>query len=126
MSAGHGRVGKHRKHPGGHGNAGGQHHHRINFDKYHPGYFGKVRSGAVCRGRMDSAFSQSAWSAHAMHDGLAPAPAGLTAGWNDVFLRLESEAEHLGTWGCRGGSKPTCLGGTQMSPGALLVCCIYI
>merc|ERR1712123_67933 len=24
------------------GNAGGQHHHRINFDKYHPGYFGKV------------------------------------------------------------------------------------
>eukprot|EP01083_Nonionella_stella_P104400 299161_1 len=41
-SAGHGRVGKHRKHPGGRGNAGGQHHHRINFDKYHPGYFGKV------------------------------------------------------------------------------------
>lgn len=34
--------GKHRKHPGGRGNAGGQHHHRINFDKYHPGYFGKV------------------------------------------------------------------------------------
>ena len=42
MCAGHGRVGKHRKHPGGRGNAGGQHHHRINFDKYHPGYFGKV------------------------------------------------------------------------------------
>eukprot|EP00434_Breviolum_minutum_P009808 symbB.v1.2.008638.t1/scaffold540.1/size189765/3 len=39
---GHGRIGKHRKHPGGCGNAGGQHHHRINFDKYHPGYFGKV------------------------------------------------------------------------------------
>jgi len=35
--------GKHRKHPGGRGNAGGLHHHRINFDKYHPGYFGKVR-----------------------------------------------------------------------------------
>lgn len=34
--------GKHRKHPGGRGNAGGMHHHRINFDKYHPGYFGKV------------------------------------------------------------------------------------
>lgn len=34
--------GKHRKHPGGRGNAGGQHHHRINMDKYHPGYFGKV------------------------------------------------------------------------------------
>uniref|UniRef100_A0A670J2W6 Large ribosomal subunit protein uL15 n=1 Tax=Podarcis muralis TaxID=64176 RepID=A0A670J2W6_PODMU len=32
VSHGHGR----------HGNAGGLHHHRINFDKYHPGYFGKV------------------------------------------------------------------------------------
>ena len=42
VSAGHGRVGKHRKHPGGRGNAGGLHHHRILFDKYHPGYFGKV------------------------------------------------------------------------------------
>lgn len=31
--------GKHRKHPGGRGLAGGQHHHRINFDKYHPGEF---------------------------------------------------------------------------------------
>eukprot|EP01117_Protostelium_nocturnum_P000192 TRINITY_DN10265_c0_g1_i4.p2 TRINITY_DN10265_c0_g1~~TRINITY_DN10265_c0_g1_i4.p2 ORF type:complete len:148 (+),score=27.61 TRINITY_DN10265_c0_g1_i4:84-527(+) len=41
VSAGHGRVGKHRKHPGGRGNAGGMHHHRINFFKYHPGYFGK-------------------------------------------------------------------------------------
>merc|ERR1712071_603429 len=42
VSHGHGRIGKHRKHPGGRGNAGGQHHHRINFDKYHPDYFGKV------------------------------------------------------------------------------------
>ena len=63
VSAGHGRVGKHRKHPGGRGLAGGGHHHRYvsiylslfytrdrqisclfrtNFDKYHPGYFGKV------------------------------------------------------------------------------------
>ena len=42
VSHGHGRIGKHRKHSGGRGNAGGQHHHRINFDKYHPGYFGKV------------------------------------------------------------------------------------
>ena len=40
--AGHGRIGKHRKHPGGRGMAGGQHHHRTNMDKYHPGYFGKV------------------------------------------------------------------------------------
>jgi large subunit ribosomal protein L27Ae len=44
VSAGHGRVGKHRTHPGGRGNAGGQHHHRILFDKYHPGYFGKVKN----------------------------------------------------------------------------------
>uniref|UniRef100_A0A1B0G3Q0 Large ribosomal subunit protein uL15 n=1 Tax=Glossina morsitans morsitans TaxID=37546 RepID=A0A1B0G3Q0_GLOMM len=42
VSHGHGRIGKHRKHPGGRGNAGSMHHHRINFDKYHPGYFGKV------------------------------------------------------------------------------------
>jgi large subunit ribosomal protein L27Ae len=42
VSSGHGRIGKHRSHPGGRGNAGGQHHHRILFDKYHPGYFGKV------------------------------------------------------------------------------------
>ena len=42
VSAGHGRIGKHRKHPGGRGNAGGQHHHRILMDKYHPGYFGKI------------------------------------------------------------------------------------
>ncbi|RLM01804.1 ATP-dependent DNA helicase chl1 [Aspergillus turcosus] len=42
VSAGYGRVGKHRKHPGGRGMAGGQHHHRTNLDKYHPGYFGKV------------------------------------------------------------------------------------
>mmetsp|Transcript_1008 Transcript_1008/g.2300 ORF Transcript_1008/g.2300 Transcript_1008/m.2300 type:complete len:147 (-) Transcript_1008:193-633(-) len=42
VSAGHGRIGKHRKHPGGRGKAGGQHHHRILMDKYHPGYFGKI------------------------------------------------------------------------------------
>lgn len=42
VSAGHGRIGKHRKHPSGRGNAGGLQHHRINFDKYHPGYFGKI------------------------------------------------------------------------------------
>merc|ERR1712042_266687 len=42
VSAGHGRIGKHRKHPGGRGKAGGQHHHRTLMDKYHPGYFGKV------------------------------------------------------------------------------------
>ncbi|KAL8497511.1 hypothetical protein ACS0TY_021007 [Phlomoides rotata] len=42
VSAGHGRIGKHRKHPGGRGNAGGMHHHQILFDKYHPRYFGKV------------------------------------------------------------------------------------
>merc|ERR1711953_1361270 len=38
---GYGQVGQYRKHPGGRGNAGGQHHQRINFFKYHPGYFGK-------------------------------------------------------------------------------------
>ena len=38
---GHGRVGKHRKHVSGRGYAGGEHHHRINMLKYHPGHFGK-------------------------------------------------------------------------------------
>ena len=42
VSAGHGRVGKHRKHPGGRGACGGLTHKRNWFDKYHPGYFGKV------------------------------------------------------------------------------------
>merc|ERR1711990_700851 len=42
VSHGKGRIGKHRKHQSGRGNAGGQHHHRIMWDKYHPGYFGKV------------------------------------------------------------------------------------
>ena len=42
MHCGNGRIGKHRKHASGRGNAGGQHMHRIAFDKYHPGYFGKV------------------------------------------------------------------------------------
>ncbi|XP_045716385.1 60S ribosomal protein L27a-like [Phyllostomus hastatus] len=42
VSHGHSRISKHRKHPGGRGNAGGLHHHRINFDKYHPSYFDKV------------------------------------------------------------------------------------
>ena len=41
-SMGWGRVGKHRKAPGGHGNAGGMTHQRTWFDRYHPGYFGKV------------------------------------------------------------------------------------
>ncbi|XP_073748715.1 large ribosomal subunit protein uL15-like [Callorhinus ursinus] len=38
----HSRMGKHQKHSGGQGHAGGMLHHRINFDQYHPGYFGKV------------------------------------------------------------------------------------
>ena len=42
VSAGHGRVGKHRKHPGGRGLAGGFTHHRTYMDRYHPGYFGKL------------------------------------------------------------------------------------
>ena len=41
VSFGHGRIGKHRKHSAGRGNAGGLKHHKILFDRYHPGYFGK-------------------------------------------------------------------------------------
>ena len=39
---GYGRVGQHRKSPGGRGLAGGMHHERANMNKYHPGYFGKI------------------------------------------------------------------------------------
>ncbi|XP_043847944.1 60S ribosomal protein L27a-like [Dromiciops gliroides] len=42
VSHGHRPISKHRKHPRGLGNAGGLHYHRINFNKCHPGYFGKV------------------------------------------------------------------------------------
>ncbi|XP_057166877.1 60S ribosomal protein L27a-like [Ursus arctos] len=42
VSHGHSLISKHQKHLGGWGNAGGTHHHRIHFHKYHPGYFGKV------------------------------------------------------------------------------------
>ncbi|KAH9933059.1 60S ribosomal protein L27a [Fomitopsis serialis] len=41
VSAGHGRVGKHRNIRRS-WSRWWQHHHRTNFDKYHPGYFGKV------------------------------------------------------------------------------------
>ena len=42
VSCGGGRIGKHRKHSGGRGNAGGLTHMRIAMDRYHPGYFGKI------------------------------------------------------------------------------------
>ena len=42
VSCGGGRIGKHRKHSGGRGNAGGLTHMRTAMDRYHPGYFGKI------------------------------------------------------------------------------------
>ena len=42
VSCGGGRIGKHRKHSGGRGNAGGLTHNRTAMDRYHPGYFGKI------------------------------------------------------------------------------------
>lgn len=42
VSCGGGRVGRHRKHSGGRGNAGGLTHMRTAMDRYHPGYFGKI------------------------------------------------------------------------------------
>jgi large subunit ribosomal protein L27Ae len=41
VSCGGGRVGRHRKHSGGRGNAGGLQHNRTAMDRYHPGFFGK-------------------------------------------------------------------------------------
>ena len=37
--------------------AGGQHHHRTNIDKYHPGYFGKVGMRYCELSRGATAFS---------------------------------------------------------------------
>ena len=50
---GYGIKGHHRKHPSGRGKAGGLQHHRIAFDKYHPGFFGRVgkRNFHVLRNR---------------------------------------------------------------------------
>lgn len=45
MSHGHGHIGKHGKHPEGLRNAEGMHQYRINFNKYHPRYLGKVSMG---------------------------------------------------------------------------------
>ncbi|TBU06079.1 ribosomal protein L27a [Hamiltosporidium tvaerminnensis] len=42
ISHGYGRVGKHRKHPGGRGKAGGLKHLKTLFERYHPDHFGKV------------------------------------------------------------------------------------
>ncbi|KAH9411420.1 ribosomal protein [Ordospora pajunii] len=41
VSHGYGRVGKHRKHSGGRGLAGGFGHMRSYFDRFHPDYHGK-------------------------------------------------------------------------------------
>lgn len=42
VSCGGGRIGRHRKHSGGRGNAGGLTHNRTAMDRYHSGYFGKI------------------------------------------------------------------------------------
>lgn len=42
VSAGYGRVGKHRKHSGGRGMAGSLKHRKTNILRYHPNYFRKV------------------------------------------------------------------------------------
>jgi len=41
VSCGYGRVGKHRKHPGGRGKAGGQHHLKTMFKHSISSFFGK-------------------------------------------------------------------------------------
>ena len=56
VSCGGGRVGRHRKHSGGRGNAGGLQHNRTAMDRYHPGYFGKkgIRVFNLQRNRQHS------------------------------------------------------------------------
>lgn len=51
---GAGRIGGHRKHPSGRGKAGGEHHKRIMFDKYHPGHFGKLGMRNYHRHEIDA------------------------------------------------------------------------
>ena len=58
VSMGYGRVGKHRKHPGGRGYSGGEHHERINMFKYHPGHLGK-RGIRVFRLHKNREFSET-------------------------------------------------------------------
>jgi len=58
VTMGYGRVGKHRKHPSGRGNAGGLLHHRIHYFKYHPGYFGK-KGIRVLREHKNRTYQQS-------------------------------------------------------------------
>ncbi|KAJ9187248.1 hypothetical protein P3X46_002726 [Hevea brasiliensis] len=43
MSVSHSCIRKHRKHPGGHANSGGMHHHRILLSNYLLGILGKIR-----------------------------------------------------------------------------------
>ena len=54
VSCGGGRIGRHRKHSGGRGNAGGLTHNRTAMDRYHPGYFGKkgIRVFALQRNKL--------------------------------------------------------------------------
>jgi large subunit ribosomal protein L27Ae len=54
VSCGGGRIGRHRKHSGGRGNAGGLTHNRTAMDRYHPGYFGKkgIRTFALQRNKL--------------------------------------------------------------------------
>lgn len=42
VSHGNGRIYNHWEHLRGQGDPGGRHQHRVNFDKYHPGYFDKI------------------------------------------------------------------------------------
>ena len=54
VRCGGGRVGRHRKHSGGRGMAGGLSYNRTNMDRYHPGYFGKkgIRVFALQRNKL--------------------------------------------------------------------------
>ena len=85
VSHGHSCMGKHRKHLGGEDNAGGLHHHRIDFDKYHSGHLGKAGTGhdhlqrsqsfcpTVCLDKLWTSVSEQTWVNAAKHKtGAAP------------------------------------------------------
>ena len=77
----YGRVGKHRKHPCGRGLAGGQHHHRTNFDKYHQGVSrSALRTAAPVPTRVPQSRTAPAGSLRSEARGRGRCGAGVASG----------------------------------------------
>merc|ERR1711948_9442 len=79
----------HRKHPGGCGNSGGQHHHRINFDKVGMRNFHLIKHGKVTPSinveRLWSLVSEQTRLYYAENTGKAPVIDVMKAGYMKVL-----------------------------------------